>query len=1062
MRLEHSLALCRYFLDLFGAADLSPLKPLLAVPEDVTPDGHSFFFAPLLNRARDGGLALRLPDYDARLMAYQARLDHARGGFRLKYFQYLGALFTEMLLDRLTDDPAAFVADLNAYRESQLHLIALPPFTVEDLRRAAFFMATGSGKTLLMHINMWQLLHYLEHGRHPEVLVRRPDGRRQFDNIILVTPGEGLSEQHIRELRASGIPHRRLARERAASALFGPAVGVIEIQKLADEPARDGESIPIESLGSRNLLLVDEGHKGTGTDAQTWKRRQRALAADGFALEYSATFAQAVHAASARAQSDLLEEYGKCILFDYSYRHFYGDGYGKAFRVLNLERGREERAHDFLIGGTLAFAQQFFLYQDRADALRPYQVETPLWVFLGSRVNAFYQEAGRAQSDVATVVRFLKRFLEDPQWAIAGITRILTAESGFRDTDSGRDLFLGRLEHLPTRDPVALYDRITRQIFHGRGGLEVWEIKRGDGELGLRVSSPDEAGSSYFAVINIGDVSAFKSYLRDQIGITVKEDRLSDSLFLGVDHPASSLNILIGSKKFIEGWSCWRVSSMALINMGSGEGPQVIQLFGRGVRLKGRDWSLKRSDDRSGPHPAGLKELETLLVFGWNADYIDEFRRTVQREDLPVQIPFPVTTADPWPEDLRVPQPRRSADAPLPTWIMTDCLPVQLDTTPRVSTLEGTSAGQARADLSAPRTFGADPQQAFIGDDVNYSALVDLDALYADLLEYKASRRWGNVCIPRAQVPALLAAATVRMPGSDAADPRLVHEAALKVLRTSLDRFVARQARAEDARDPEAAPLHRDHPIVLAQRAGYTLHASPDVAEQLRIFLRSAQLQLTEHGPPIPRFHAAPSLVSPLLLDPARHHAPGLEVTPHPLNANEQRFVEDLYTFWLRNHHAASYDGRELYFLRNPPGKGVGFFQSSGFYPDFILWLQDPHTHAQHLVFVEPHGMHHGGLHGDNESKIAAFRDLRRIASAAEFQNLSISLSGWILTTSELCDIPGAEHLTWEQLATDHRVLYQDQAAHYIPRVLSEAVTPPAAGPATNGCGGSPRGGQSV
>lgn len=54
-------------------------------------------------------------------------------------------------------------------------------FEPEDLRRLAFFMATGSGKTLLLHVNLWQVLYYLNRGRHPEALVNRADRRRRVD-----------------------------------------------------------------------------------------------------------------------------------------------------------------------------------------------------------------------------------------------------------------------------------------------------------------------------------------------------------------------------------------------------------------------------------------------------------------------------------------------------------------------------------------------------------------------------------------------------------------------------------------------------------------------------------------------------------------------------------------------------------------------------------------------------------------------------------------------------------------------------------------------------------------
>ena len=83
---------------------------------------------------------------------------------------------------------------------------------------------------------------------------------------------------------------------------------------------------------------------------------------------------------------------------------------------------------------------------------------------------------------------------------------------------------------------------------------------------------------------------------------------------------------MIGSKKFTEGWSSWRVSTMGLLNMGKSEGSQIIQLFGRGVRLKGQGYSLKRSLPGERPHGVHLEKLETLNIFGINADYMEKFR----------------------------------------------------------------------------------------------------------------------------------------------------------------------------------------------------------------------------------------------------------------------------------------------------------------------------------------------------------------------------------------------------------------------------------------------------
>ncbi|MBN1483525.1 MAG: hypothetical protein JXA37_02285, partial [Chloroflexia bacterium] len=178
-------------------------------------------------------------------------------------------------------------------------------------------------------------------GRDRDVYLRATAPRCQFDNVLLITPNEGLSQQHLAELDASGLEAALFIEDRhGRSGFSGPRVKVIEIHKLAEEPSRDGVSVVLEEIGPNNLVIVDEGHKGTGSEAQAWKSRQKALSAGGFLLEYSATFAQAIASTSKRVQAALLREYGQAILFDYSYAHFYGDGYGKDFAVLNLRDAR--------------------------------------------------------------------------------------------------------------------------------------------------------------------------------------------------------------------------------------------------------------------------------------------------------------------------------------------------------------------------------------------------------------------------------------------------------------------------------------------------------------------------------------------------------------------------------------------------------------------------------------------------------------------------------------------------------------------------------------------------
>ena len=77
---------------------------------------------------------------------------------------------------------------------------------------------------------------------------------------------------------------------------------------------------------------------------------------------------------------------------------------------------------------------------------------------------------------------------------------------------------------------------------------------------------------------------------------------------------------------------------MGLMNVGRGEGAQIIQLFGRGVRLKGCGMSLKRSaraELAEGlERPDSIESLETLQVFGIRANYMAQFRDFLEEEGL--------------------------------------------------------------------------------------------------------------------------------------------------------------------------------------------------------------------------------------------------------------------------------------------------------------------------------------------------------------------------------------------------------------------------------------------
>jgi hypothetical protein len=121
--------------------------------------------------------------------------------------------------------------------------------------------------------------------------------------------------------------------------------------------------------------------------------------------------------------------------------------------------------------------------------------------------------------------------------------------------------------------------------------------------------------------------------------------------------------------------------------------------------------------------------------------------------------------------------------------------------------------------------------------------------------------------------------------------------------------------------------------------------------EILQLLEQEHKLYCTEEGK-LSRIYFDRHIYIPLLLEQK-----GLQVSPPGLASSEEQFVRDLRAFWEQE-KCGLLAGKELFLLRNlGRGKGIGFFEGRGFYPDFILWVLEPSRKHQRIVFIEPHGM---------------------------------------------------------------------------------------------------------
>lgn len=1052
-RLENRLVLLAWLNSLFGyESNAELLEDTKRVSEGFGSDGHSYLYHHLV--AREDRLRLtrsELAAYDENIRRHLEVLNrHRTRPVTLRYFQYLAALYTEVYLHKLFESPKQFIADLNEFiaKRSRRKIPGESPddfFTEADLTKLAFWMATGSGKTLIMHLNYYQYLHYNR-------LYNRGE---PFDNILLITPNEGLTEQHLAELEASGIPARRFELDGSRLHAASSVIQVIDIHKLVFDKRGSGVSVPVEAFEGRNLVFVDEGHKGSG--GKVWRGYREELGRTGFTFEYSATFGQALNAAG---KDELTKEYGKSIVFDYSYRYFYGDGFGKDFRILNLKEDRSDYTDTLLLGNLLSFYEQLRLFQDRADDLQPYNLEKPLWIFVGSTVNAVYTESGRQRSDVLTVVRFLHKVLQDRSWAVSSIEKLLEGRTGLR-TQADRDVFENSFGYLREtgRSAEDLYEDMLDLVFRcpSGGALHICDISQAKDELGLRAG----AASDYFGVIYIGDVSDFKKLVQaEPEGVVVEQDAVSRSIFEKINSRGSDIHILIGARKFIEGWNSWRVSSMGLLNIGRNEGSQIIQLFGRGVRLRGKDMCLKRSSALAeDSRPKHIELLETLNVFAVRADYMGEFRKYLEREGVETEPQIRVwVPVEPNKELLdrrllivpKVPEDRSFTDRPL-----------LLEPDEGVEAVVDLSA---RAEVAESGRGGLRVSGARSGVESRVPAqsleLVDWQKSYFDILDYKERKGFTNLVIRPDVLRAvadsercrLIADERVFQPRSFA-DVLLIQDAVTKLLCRYAEQFYRVSREQWEQSVMEYSPVdHSDPNLSFNFAEGHARYevrfrsGRSQFVEAVERLVKDLDSLYSSENKVLTRINFDCHLYAPLFLEQGAlsNTAEGetggglnVELFPPGLNASEARFVRDLRDFWNAEKDGLL-SGRQVFLLRNlGRGKGIGFFQERGFYPDFILWVLE--DSVQRIVFVEPHGMLHEKAYCHDE-KAQLHERLPELAQKIGERSSrdNILLDAYIISATpfeklrERYDDGNWDRCKFEQ----HHILFPDDQKNYIRLIL--------------------------
>lgn len=1000
LKFYQKLVLNRFLLQQFGVDDFKELSNDLKNPslESIDEEGVTGFYTQIALLPQILINKDKLAEYDLNIVSHLRKINDGRhNAIRLKYFQYLSLLFTEYYLDQFFNHKEELLNGLNAFVEAfnaEYPADTINAYEESDLNKLALWNATGSGKTFLMHINYHQYIHH----------AGKIDKNSMF---VLITPNEGLSIQHLEEFKDSSISAKIFDKYASRAASSFETIHILESSKLKE---KDGvKSLAVSSFSDNNIVFVDEGHRGASGD--TWMENRKALCENGFSFEYSATFGQAVSSKAA-----LLQEYAKCILFDYSYKYFYNDGFGKDYSITNYPSNEDSVNRKlYLTGAMLTFYQQKKYYLDKKSEVAAFNLENPLFVFVGTSVikqNSLTEKDKKQLSDILDILIFIREFTQEPELYTDFIHRLLQGNAILDTKDT--DIFRGAFLYIMSlqKEASALYQDICKVVFNCSTSHAVLHLEElssnGEIQISLGENRP-------FGLINVGDSSGLRK-LCDKHEFFTSKASLSDSLFQGLNSANSTINILIGSKKFTEGWNSWRVGTMGLMNMGRNEGSNIIQLFGRGVRLKGYGMSLKRSKKVIGVVqglniPKHLQTLETLNIFGVRADYMVAFKEMLENEgdpkgkDAVFTITMPVVRNQLYKKaKLLTLKLKQGLDykknAPKPYLEYRSDVSIDLDCYAKVqfeksNKTDGSSITKEKSHLEA-----------------QHLALLDYDAIYFALQDYKREKAHYYVNITVEKLRELLQKQdwyTLYIPREDLEiksimDVKRIESIVIALLKKYFERLYYVDKNKWEKPLLELLPMD-DNDVNFLKEEEYTITASDEVSyNNVCYFVSEIEKEIKKAGPTISGFARKLHSLGAVSFDSLMYRpflyvdskSKEIAVAPVALNEGEYEFMDDLRDYFAKQKDY--FADKELYIIRNKSKKGIGFFKEKGFYPDFIMWVV--HNGKQYMTFIDPHGMRNTSLY---DAKVQLYKDIKDIQKTLDD---NVILNSFILSPTPYKELP--------------------------------------------------------
>ncbi|GAA7053851.1 DEAD/DEAH box helicase family protein [Helicobacter pylori] len=455
---------------------------------------------------------------------------------------------------------------LKSHFKVENHCVSFENF----INRLAFYMATGSGKTIVI-IKLVELLSVaMGMGLIPKKNIMFFSANenliKQFEKEIeKYNRGKGFSKQ-IDFKNLKSITHKDF--HRTSKGFFEKiALFYYRADLMNDEESKENLLNYKDYWDNgENYVILDEAHKGNKSES----KRQAIfslLSLKGFLFNFSATFTE---------ESDLIT-----AVYNLSVGEWVKLGYGKesvllkknnlnAFKELKDLNDREKEIA--LLKALLLLGMQ-----------KRYKVEgyfyNPLMLVFTHSVNV---ENSDAEIFFKTLVRVIENddgsdFLKAKDDLLEELKNPEFLFSDDKDKDYKVKVFK---EGLKSMDFKGLKEEV---FYASNGHIEVIINPKNNQEIAFKLNTSDKV----FCLIRIGDITEWiceklKSVKVASKNLSFKEE----SYFSQIDK--SSINILVGSRTFDTGWDSTRPSVILFLNIGLDDDAKklVKQSFGRGVRIE--------------------------------------------------------------------------------------------------------------------------------------------------------------------------------------------------------------------------------------------------------------------------------------------------------------------------------------------------------------------------------------------------------------------------------------------------------------------------------------------